>query len=95
MILENPENYKFISFRKSSTKNKKYDAILKNKLTGKNKIIPFGDLRYSQYKDNTGLKLYSDLDHLDLKRRELYKKRHHKDVNNLFSSGYFANKYLW
>jgi hypothetical protein len=36
-------------------------------------------LRYQQYKDRTPLKLYSNLDHNDPKRRELYYKRHPKD----------------
>lgn len=95
MILQNPENYILLSFRQSNTKNKKYDAILKNKITNKQKIIPFGSLSYQHYEDRTPLKLYSNLNHYDKKRRELYKLRHHKDINNKFSSGYFSNKYLW
>ena len=51
VVIENPDNYKFIKFRKSKSKNKKYDAILKNRLTGREKTVPFGDNRYQHYKD--------------------------------------------
>jgi hypothetical protein len=94
MILLNPENYKFISFRKSNTKNKKYDAILKNKITMKTKIISFGSLDYQHYEDKA-LGIYSHLNHYDKQRRKLYKCRHNKDLKNKYSSGYFSNKYLW
>ncbi len=87
-------NYVHIGFTKSLTKNKKYDAILKNKETGQIKKIPFGQLPYEHYKDSTGLNLYSHLDHLNEKRRELYYKRHNKQYPK-FSADYFSKKYLW
>jgi hypothetical protein len=90
----NPDNYIFLGFKESNTKNKKYDAILRNKITNKLKFIPFGDINYQQYKDKA-LGLYSDLDHLDKKRKDNYKSRHNKDINNKFSSGWFSYKYLW
>ena len=92
MILLNPERYKLLGFEKSKYKDKKYDAILSNGY--KLKRIPFGALNYAQYEDKA-LGLYSNLNHYDKKRRQLYKARHAKDINNLFSSGYFSNKYLW
>lgn len=95
MIVKNPNNYVLVNFRKSKTKNKKYDAILRNKITYKLKYVPFGDVRYEQYHDQTPLKLYSYLDHGDKKRRDLYYERHSKDINNKFSSGYFSYHYLW
>ncbi len=95
MIVKNPNNYILIGFQRSSTKNKKYDAILRNKLTMKIKKVPFGDLRYQHFKDRTPLKLYSYLDHNDVNRRRNYMLRHQNDINNKFSSGYFAAKYLW
>lgn len=95
MILINPTNYKFIEFQKSKTKNKKYDAIMMNMKTNKIKRVPFGDVNYKQYKDATPLKLYKHLDHNDIKRRELYRKRHEGEDKNKYSSGYFALKYLW
>jgi hypothetical protein len=94
MKIDNPENYIFVGFKKSNTKNKKYDAILKHKITNKPKLVPFGDINYKQYKDKA-LGLYSNLNHLDKKRRDNYKARHYKDINNKFSSGYFSNLYLW
>ncbi len=95
MILDNPNDYKLIEFQRSNTKNKKYDAILKNKNTGRFRRIPFGDKRYQQYKDTTGMALYSHLNHLDPKRRALYLKRHKGEEDNLYSSGYFSHFYLW
>jgi hypothetical protein len=95
MILDNPNNYKFFKFEKSKTKHKKYDAILINKLTNQKKHIPFGDNRYQQYKDTTGLNLYSHLDHNDIKRRRLYRKRHDGEQNDKYSSGWFSYNYLW
>ena len=55
----NKREYGLIGFEKSNRKNKKYNAILINYNTKQKKIIPFGDLRYQQYKDRTYLNLYS------------------------------------
>jgi hypothetical protein len=95
MIINNPNEFKFIEFKKSKAKNKKYDAILQNKSTGSLKRVPFGDARYEQYKDSTGVGLYSHLDHHDEKRRKQYRLRHHGEDKNKFSSGYFSMRYLW
>lgn len=94
MIIENPNNYTHIGFAKSSTKNKKYDAILKNKETGRLKKVPFGQLPYQQFYDSTGLNLYSHLNHGDKTRRRLYYNRHGMNAP-LFSSKYFSHKFLW
>jgi hypothetical protein len=85
-------------FRKSPLKNKKYRVILDN-----GKIIDFGDIRYHHYQDKTPLKLYSNLDHNDKKRRDLYLKRAKKikdkngklTYNNKQTANYYAIKYLW
>ena len=88
--------YGLIGFEKSNRKNKKYNAILINYNTKQKKIIPFGDLRYQQYKDRTYLNLYSHLNHNDENRRRLYILRHKKDIKNGFwSAGYFSMFYLW
>lgn len=87
-------NYIHIGFTKSHIKNKKYDAILKNKFTGQIKKVPFGDQRFQHYRDSTGLNLYSHLNHLDKKRRDLYYKRHNKDYPK-FSADYFSKRFLW
>jgi hypothetical protein len=62
MIVSTPNDYKLKGFEKSKTKNKKYDAILVHKQTGREKRVPFGDNRYSHYKDTTGLGIYSKAD---------------------------------
>ena len=95
MILDNPDNYKFIEFKKSKTKNKKYDAILMDKKTKIIKRVPFGQKGYQQFRDNTGIGLYHHLDHHDPKRRALYRKRHDGEQKNKYSSGWFSYYYLW
>lgn len=94
MKINNPSDYKFDRFEKSKTTGKKYDAILVNKKTKKEKRIPFGAKGYDQYKDKA-LGLYSKDDHNDKQRRDLYRKRHAGEDKSKFSSGYFAWKYLW
>lgn len=95
MIVKNPNDYEHIGFTKSHLSTKKYDAVLKNKITNRIKLIPFGSINYQQYKDLTPLKLYSDLDHLDKNRRKLYRIRHVNEQKNKFSSGYFSWYFLW
>ena len=80
---------KKITFEKSDRRYKKYKAILPDGST-----VHFGDKRYQQYKDSTPLKLYSNLDHKDEKRRELYYKRHAKEYPK-YSADYFSKIYLW
>lgn len=55
---------------------KKYTAFVKNNKTDKIRKIHFGDRRYQQYKDRTGLKLYSHKDHNTRKRMQNYFSRH-------------------
>ena len=94
MKIDNPSRYKFLRFERSRNTSKKYDAILLNKDTNKEKRVPFGAKGYEQYKDKA-LGLYSKYDHNDKKRRELYRKRHFGEDKDKYSSGYFAYKYLW
>lgn len=75
-------------FRVSRRKNKKYDVFNKD---GKY-IVSFGDNRYAQYKDKLGA--YTQVDHNDKKRRELYYKRHGKSAKK-YSAKYFSHTYLW
>jgi hypothetical protein len=94
MILPNPKDYKLLHFEVSTRANKKYDAILQNKYDPTNiKRISFGDKRYQQYFDQIGY--YNKLDHNDKKRRLLYRKRHFKDIEYKYSSGWFSYYYLW
>tara|TARA_R110002049_G_scaffold296435_1_gene484514 strand:+ start:269 stop:538 length:270 start_codon:yes stop_codon:yes gene_type:complete len=84
-------------FFKSKVKNKKY-AVRYN-----NKIINFGDSRYTQYKDSTGLGLYTNLNNNDKKRRASYIARASKIKNKegqltaslKSSANYYALRYLW
>jgi len=88
--------YTFVKFKKGKYP-KKYYAELRNKKTGREKNIAFGDVRYQQYFDKA-LGLYKSKDHLDKKRRDAYRSRHSKEVPSFkkyYSPGYFAYKFLW
>jgi hypothetical protein len=77
--------------RKSTRKNKKYMADVKiNGILHKN--VHFGSLNYEQYKDSTPLKLYSNLDHNNLKRRELFHIRHQ---HNHGPAAMLSKEFLW
>jgi len=75
------------------TGNKKYKV---EKWTNGKKVktIQFGDKRYSHYKDTTPLKLYSNKNHLDTKRRKSYHARHNLNYEK-FSAGAFSKRFLW
>ena len=85
-------------FKKSTRKGKKY--MVK---TPSGKWIHFGSSSMQQYKDSTPLKLYSNLDHGDTKRRASYLARakgiKNKQGNltwkNKESSNYYSIRYLW
>jgi len=97
MIIKDPNNYSFLEFQKDGKKHKYY-AILENKKTKKILKVGFGGIKkdgmpYQQYKDRIGL--YSNYDHLDPKRRQLYLQRHRGEALNKYSSGWFSINYLW
>ena len=86
-----------IEFSKSKVKNKKY-AVKYN-----GKTINFGDSRMAQYKDSTGLGLFSSKNHLDPIRRKSYLARArgiknkkgeltYKDPN---SKNFWSVNFLW
>jgi len=86
-----------IEFSKSKVKNKKY-AVKYN-----GKTINFGDSRMEQYKDSTGLGLYTSKNHLDPVRRKSYLARA-KGIKNKkgeltwkdkASANYYSVRYLW
>ena len=90
------KDYKLLGYRRSKTKYKKYDAILEQKKTGKLKYVPFGDKRYENFHDLTGLNLYPHLLHGDKNRRRLYRARHKKDLKKgYYSPGYFSYFVIW
>jgi hypothetical protein len=89
------DRFRHIRFERSRTKGKKYDAIIEDKVTKRQQRVPFGDVNYQHYKDSTGLKLYSRLDHNDPKRRANYKARHEKTRHKKFSASWYADTFLW
>jgi len=89
-------------FEKSTRKGKKYMTRYKGKL------IHFGALKsdgkgYQQYRDRTGLGLYSHLDHNDPERRKKYRERHGKiklkdgtlAYKNKEQPAHYSYFYLW
>lgn len=89
------DRFRHIRFERSKTMNKKYDAIIEDKITKRQQRVPFGDNRYEQYRDSTGLKLYSRLDHNDPKRRADYKARHESTRHKKYSSSWYSDNFLW
>ena len=89
-------------FERSTRKNKKYSVT-----TPSGKTIHFGAIEngvpMGQYRDNTGLGLYSKYDHNDKKRRANYLARAKgiKDKNGKLtwkdkeSPNYYSIKFLW
>ena len=74
-------------FKPSTRKNKKYDVYKNDKY-----LISFGSSLNKHYFDKIGY--YSNLNHLDKKRRDNYYKRFGKDAT-FESAKYFSHKYLW
>ena len=90
------KEWKFEKFEKATAKHKKYKAILRNRKTGRKHTVNYGDSRYEQFRDSTGLGLYSKKNHGDMKRKKNYRARHRKDIKDgYYSAGYFSMKYLW
>jgi hypothetical protein len=82
---------KVLNLHKSTRKNKKYMADIEiNGVVYKN--VHFGDTRYQHFKDSTPLKLYSNLDHNDLTRKDNFYKRH---ANNDGPASLLSKKFLW
>ncbi len=72
------------------------------------RAIHFGDTRYQQYQDSTGLGLYSHLDHNDERRRAMYFLRHSgvdnkkealkielRNSRGKMNSKILSHKFLW
>ena len=89
------DKFRLIKFEVAKANNKKYNAIIEDKKTKRKQTVPFGDVRYEQYRDDVPLKRYTRLNHNDRKRRENYLARHGKTMTKKFSASYFAAKYLW
>lgn len=80
-----------LKIEKSPKAFKKYRAtvVINGKLY---KDIDFGDTRYEHFQDATPLKIYSNLDHNDPKRRRSYLARHQ---HNNGPAGQLARVFLW
>lgn len=76
----------------SKAKNKKYSVFVYK--DGKRKLIHFGDKRYPQFQDTTGVGAYSHLDTKDKERQRLYFIRHGFS-NDETSPKYWSNRFLW
>lgn len=74
-------------FRKSTRKNKKYDAFKDGKY-----ITSFGSRFHEHYNDRIGL--WSHKDHNDKERKRLYYARHGRNAKK-DTAKYFSHKYLW
>jgi len=89
------DRFRHIRFERSRTKGKKYDAIIEDKVTKRQQRVPFGSDIHEQYRDTTGLKLYSRLDHNDEKRRQSYLARHQKTMTKKYSPSWYSARFLW
>lgn len=87
--------YKLIGYEKSHLPDKKYNAILRNKETGREVRVPFGARAYEQYKDRVPLQLYAHKNHGDKARRANYRSRHSGDINKAYSPSWFSLYMLW
>lgn len=100
---------KIIKFEKSSNPDKKYMATVKDRKSGKTRIIHFGASAYEQFKDRTPLGLYTSKNHSNKRRQMNYYSRHSRGISNRKkaieyeikkSGGYYNAKilshvYLW
>jgi hypothetical protein len=75
-------------FRRSTRKGKKYMVKYQNTW------IHFGAIGYGQFRDSTGLGLYSGLDHNDAVRQKSYFARFGPAVDKS-KAMYYSHKYLW
>ena len=89
------------TFSKSTRATKKYMVVYNGKKIHFGAIVNM--IPMEQFKDSTGLGLYSKYDHGDKKRRASYRARHKaiklKDgtlaYKNKNSASYWSMKYLW
>ena len=95
-----------VKLSRSDRKGKKYVAVIRNRRTGKERLIHFGSSAHDQFRDNTGLGVYSHRDHLDTKRRARYYNRHSgvktkqkalkiESRSGLITAKLLSHRYLW
>lgn len=79
----------------SPLKNKKYRLVIDS-----DNYIDFGSQEHEHYKDNTLDKKYLSKNHNDDKRREMYYKRHSKNIkkaldDNKLTASILSSYFLW
>ena len=77
-----------VEIKPSTATNKKID-VFKDGV----KVATIGDIRYKDFP--TYLEENKENKELAEQRRRLYKIRHKKDLNNVNSNGWYADKILW
>ena len=88
--------WRLLGFKKSQVKGKKYSAYIQHKTNNRIRTINFGSTSHEQFKDTTGLGLYSHLDHRDKERKKRYQSRHSVFIRKgYYSPGYFSMTRLW
>lgn len=88
--------WRLLGFKRSNAEGKKYSALIQNKTNKRIRTINFGSSSHEQFKDSTGLGLYSGLNHGDRERQKKYKSRHAVFIRKgFYSPGYFSMRYLW
>ena len=60
---------KIINIKKSTSKGKKYTAVVENIKTKKTRVIHFGGSDYEQFRDSTKLGYYTKKNHGSLKKK--------------------------
>lgn len=76
-----------IKFSRSNRKGKKYKVTFI--YNGEKHTKHFGAIGYEQYKDSTGLGLYSEYDHFDTKRRKNFRNHYLPLIGRIIICGKF------
>ena len=95
MVRIEADRFRFIKFQKARDPKKKYEAVIEDVKTRERQRVPFGSSIHDQYRDSTGLKLYSRVDHNDEKRRQNYLARHEKTRHKKWSASWLSSVFLW
>ena len=95
MVKIEADRFRFIKFQKAKDPSKKYEAIIEDVKTRRRQRVPFGSSSFQQYRDSTGMRIYSRLDHNDEKRRQNYLARHEKTRHKKWSPSWFSSVFLW
>lgn len=89
-IMPIPKVYQFM---KSPIKGYKYRVVFVWK--GKQYARDFGNKRYGQFEDRTGLGLYAYKNHFDYVKRRAFWKRFHKYKDNPLYNVFWSLHFLW